>query len=102
MKTKTKMFKPTIKEQFYAFHASNHEVADELALLAFDLQRRGHERGSISQLFEVLRWQRAMNTDDPSSEFKLNNNYRSHYARMLTRCYPRLDGFFELRQMRSP
>ena len=98
----TTKFKPTIKEQFYAFHASNHEVADELALLAFDLQNKGHKRGGMKMLFEVLRWQRMMKTNDPFSEFKLNNNYTSHYARMLTRCYPRLEGFFETRQMRSP
>ena len=95
------MFKPTIKEQFYAFHTSNREVADELALLAFDLQDKGHKRGGMKMLFEVLRWQRMMRTSDPSSEFKLNNNYTSHYARLLADIHPRFEGFFETRRLRS-
>lgn len=34
-------------------------------------------------------------------EFKLNNNFRSHYARALMQRERELAGFFELRRLRS-
>ncbi len=42
-----------------------------------------------------------MQTDDPTSEFRLNNDYRALYARQLMDNEPELDGFFETRTLRS-
>jgi hypothetical protein len=92
---------PTIKEQFDAFHTTNPTVLDELVDLADQLFLHGYTRGSMKMLFEVLRWERMLETDDPSSEFKLNNNYTSHYARLVVQTYPRFEGFFETRNLRS-
>ena len=38
-----------------------------------------------------------MGTNDPASEFKLNNNYRSFYSRLLMEQEPELAGYFETR-----
>ena len=92
---------PTIEEQFNAFHETNPSVLDELVDLADQMVLHGYDRGSIGMLFEVLRWERMLETDDPSSEFKLNNNYRSRYARLIVQTYPRFEGFFETRNLRS-
>lgn len=92
---------PTITEQFDAFHATNPVVLLELVDLADEILSHGYTRGSIKMLFEVLRWERMLETDDPSSDFKLNNNYTSHYARLIVREYPRFEGFFETRNLRS-
>ena len=96
-----KAIDPTIGEQFEAFHATNPMVFDQLVGLADQLRDRGHTRGSMKMLFEVLRWERMLATDDPSSDFKLNNNYTSHYARLVTDRHPRFEGFFETRNLRS-
>ena len=92
---------PTIEEQFNAFHETNPQVLEELVELTDELIEHGSNRGSIGMLFEVLRWQKLLETDDPSSEFKLNNNYRSRYARLMAQTYPRFEGFFETRNLRS-
>ena len=89
------------EDRFRAFHKLNPAVFDELVVLADDLLQRGYKRGGMKMLFEVLRWQRMMRTSDPSSEFKLNNNYTSHYARLLADIHPRFEGFFETRRLRS-
>jgi hypothetical protein len=52
-------------------------------------------------LFEVLRWGHGMARVTGADEFKLNNNFKAHYARLLMQTTPELSGFFELRQARS-
>jgi hypothetical protein len=89
-----------LAEQFLDFHVQNPEVYVELRTLALQMRRRGVEQYGIGGLFEVLRWHRRMQTVDQASEFKLNNNYRSFYARLLMDNEPELDGFFELRTLR--
>lgn len=87
----------TPKEKFEEFHRENPHVYRELRQLALDLVEFGHERIGIGMLFEVLRWQRALRTTD--DDFKLNNNYRARYARLLMEREPRLAGKFEIRQI---
>ena len=57
----------------------------------------GHKRGSIKQMFEVLRWEYDLTTTD--NKFKLNNNYSAWYARLLMDHVPRFNDFFELRKL---
>lgn len=95
------LFRDTIQERFVAFHHANPQVFRRLADHAFRLKRRGYERAGIGMLFEVLRWEHMLNAKDPSSEYQLNNNYRSRYARLLMDTYPELRGFFEVRDLRS-
>ena len=90
------------QQQFETFHARNPWVYEALVKLARDLrQRDGHRLIGIGMLFEVLRWQYWMSTQDPNSSFKLNNNYRSRYARMIMDCEPDLADAFELRELKS-
>lgn len=86
----------TLDQQFDAFHAANPHVYSNLRRLALDAARRGRKMG-IKALYEVLRWQYSMNTTDDVSEFKLNNNYTSFYARLLMDQEPELAGYFETR-----
>ena len=85
------------REKFEEFHRDNPHVYRELRQLALDLVELGHERIGIGMLFEVLRWKRALRTTD--DDFKLNNNYRARYARLLMEMEPRLAGKFEIRQI---
>lgn len=89
----------TIKEAFDAFHAANPHVYAMLRKLALPLAQQGRRKIGIGMLFEVLRWQYALQTR--GDDFKLNNNYRSHYARLLMDREPALRGLFETRELRS-
>lgn len=88
----------TLRDQFLEFHQQNPNVYTELVLLARRAKRAGYRPG-IGGLFEVLRWRHGLATKgDP---FKLNNNHRAHYARMIMAREADLAGFFELRELRS-
>lgn len=91
----------TIQQAFMRFHEANPWVAAELRRMALDLVAQGHQRVGIGMLFEVLRWRFMRGTDDPGSTFKLNNNYRSRYARMLELTTPELAGRFETRALHT-
>jgi hypothetical protein len=86
-------------EKFWNFHEKNPQVFHELAEMALDAHAKGKKKIGIGMLFEVLRWNRFINTTD--ADFKLNNNYRSRYSRILVQVYPELDGLFETRRIRS-
>ncbi len=85
----------TLSERFDAFHRANPAVYASLKQIALDLVRRGIKRSSIAFCFERLRWLYAIQTS--GDVFKLNNNYKPYYARLLMESVPELVGFFELR-----
>lgn len=82
---------------YEAFIAANPWVLPRLAHLAHQIQARGHHHYGIAALVEVLRYE-YHTTNDPSSDFKFNNNYTPFMARDLMRHYPTLDGFFATRK----
>ncbi len=89
----------TIEERFSAFHAANPAVYRELRTMAPGIKRRGATRYGIAGLIEVLRYRYSLQTSGDS--LKLNNNFRSRYARLLIDNEPELDSFFELRELQS-
>ena len=91
----------THREKFEAFHSANPQVYKALEELAETLVTRGRSKIGIGFLCEVLRWNYYMNTDDPNSDFKINNNYRPYYARLLIQNNPLWENKFELRTIRS-
>lgn len=87
----------SLEERFRRFHALNPHVYRSLLALAHQEQAAGIERGSINRLYEVLRHRQALETrGDP---WKLNNSFRSFYARLLMECEPQLRGWFETRRL---
>ena len=94
-----KAYAGSIEDQFQAFDEANPKVYDMLKDMALELKRVGVKRWGIAGLFEVLRRDYALKTN--GGKFKLNNNYRSHYARALMAREPQLEGFFETRKLRS-
>jgi len=83
--------------QFKAFHLANPRIYRELVRLARDLKLKGHQRYGISGLFEVIRWHRHMETTDP--QFKLSNNHKPYYARLIMAREKDLNGFFQLNRL---
>lgn len=88
--------KASIAERFAAFHEQNPHVYDALRDLALKMQARGVKRWGIGAAFEVLRFNALMQTN--SLDYKLNNDYRSAYARLLMDSDARMVGFFETRK----
>ena len=91
----------TIEARFHSFHDANPHVYSALVLMATKLFNRGRSTIGIGMLFEALRWNYMMQTDDPNSRYKLCNDYRSRYARLIMRNEPQLSGIFKLRELTS-
>lgn len=87
---------PDISEGFQKFHKQNPHVFIRLREMALTMKRHGRSRLGIKMLFEVLRWERMLETS--GDEFKLNNNYSAFYARMLEETTPELKGIFATRK----
>lgn len=88
----------SIADKFYRFHEANPHVYKSLVRLARDYKERKHKKKlGIAMLFELLRWDHLMrvNSDD---DFKLNNNYRAYYARLIMASEDDLRDVFELRE----
>lgn len=91
----------TPAERFTEFHSRNPQVYQALEDMAFQLVKRGRKKIGINMLLEVLRWNYYMKTDDPNSDFKINNNYAPYYSRLLIENNPDWANVFELRKIRS-
>lgn len=91
----------TIQERFLAFHRANPWVYAALERLVEQWVARGRKRLGIRTLWERLRWDYAMATADPTSDFKLNDHMHSRYVRLLVTNHPEWAGLFELRKLRA-
>lgn len=89
----------TIQERFEAFHRANPGVYAAYRSAALQLVQSGITRYGIGSLTEMLRWEFAIRTKQDA--FKINNNFRSRYARMLMEHEAELKDFFELRELRE-
>lgn len=84
---------------FAAHHAAHPEVYAALVRLARQARARGHDRIGIGMLWEVLRWETTIG--DPAGEYRLNNDLRSRYARLIMDQEADLAGVFETRGLRT-
>lgn len=92
----------SIDAAFEAFHTRHPEVYAELVSMARKARARGRQKLGMGMLFEVIRWNRIVGgLPDELEAFKLNNNYRSRYARLIMQREPDLEGFFDTRALRS-
>ena len=89
-----------IDRAFAEFHAAHPEVYREFRRACEQLLAAGVEHYGAGAIFEVLRFHSAINRARDGG-FKLNNNFRSRYARLLMTEDPRFREFFETRKLRS-
>lgn len=86
---------------FADFHRANPEVFRLFCRFAEQL-RKTQDRGSAEQVWQRLRWEVRMWTDEQfSGRFKLDNRYRSKYARLLVKVDPSFKGWFRFRTRRK-
>lgn len=91
----------TIEGRFREFHARHPEVYEGLCRLARALVARGYSHLGIGMLWETLRYQTMLGASPGEDSFRLNDHYRSRYARLMMDQEPDLAGLFELRHLRS-
>jgi hypothetical protein len=87
-----------LEAAFWTFHRANPLV---YALLVQFAKQWAviHQHGSINALFERVRWEFGT-TIQRTDGFRLNNNHRAFYARLIEDNEPGFHGFFRLRQQR--
>jgi hypothetical protein len=95
MRDKTKQDR--IQAAFERFHKENPHVLDRLLELTDEYLMQGHSKVGIGMLFEVLRWTEDMSTTGDA--FKLNNNYRSRYVRLMLKRRPDWADVFSTREL---
>lgn len=91
----------TIQQQFEAFHAANPWVYRALVRLTTDWVAAGRTRIGIGMLTEVVRWQYGRATVS-SDDFRINNNFRSRYVRLMLAEHPAWSSVFQLRELKAP
>lgn len=85
--------------RFTSFHLKNPHVFSALHKLSSKAKALGWKKGSINLFFERLRWDYAIKTQ--GSKYKLCNDHRAFYARVLMAYDPDLEGFFRTRGQSS-
>lgn len=85
-----------IADGFWEFHRENPHVYDRLQAMALDIKSKGQRKIGMAMLFEVLRWEFLMSTAS-NEPFKLNNNYKAYYSRLLESSNAALEGMFTKR-----
>jgi hypothetical protein len=89
-----------LEQAFWKFHQANPHVYTVLVSLARRYRRRHPAaRLGIGMLYEVARWRMIMGTDSEDG-FKLSNNHRAFYARLIMRDEPDLAEAFETKEQK--
>ena len=79
---------------FLTYDEQSPEIWRQFEEISLDLIKRGYKHYSAYAILEVIRYHTGLRGGD---DFKINNNYRSGYARKFLAKYPQLKGFFEIR-----
>jgi hypothetical protein len=90
----------SIQTDFYQFHKDNPDVYRRLVALARKARSHGYSHIGIKHIWEVMRWEVMIETKG-ATDYKLNNNFTSRYARLIMGQEPDLAGVFEVRALRS-
>lgn len=89
----------TIQERFEEYHAANPHVYNTLVDYALKAKDRGYKRIGIGFLCEIIRWQGGPTKHQDG--FKLSNDFRSRYSRLIEEQEPDLRGYFTKRSLEA-
>lgn len=97
------ILRTSVDDRFEIFHRANPAVYAELVTLARKVRSGGRSHYSITALAQALRWHRDLVTSDTTKAipFKIDNDYLSRYARLISEQELDLKDFFEFRQLRE-
>ena len=104
--------KATIQERFEKFHLENPHVFARLEKHCQKAIDKGRKRIPINMVFEVIRWEHFIGTLPTDGDthlgqgefrrLKLNNDFKSRYARLYIKLYPGREKYIEIRQLKAP
>jgi hypothetical protein len=92
----------SIDQRFRDFHTANPSVYTELVAMARQITERGYTKIGIELLWSAYRWNKMMKTSPDEYGFKLNDHFRSRYARLIMASEPDLADLFHIRTLRTP
>lgn len=84
-------------DKYKEWDAANPQFYPLFCRFTEQLLNRGHRNIGVALIFERIRWESMIRTE--GEPFKLNNNYRSIYARRFMRDFPAYEGCFRLRSL---
>ncbi|MFF8769051.1 hypothetical protein [Kitasatospora sp. NPDC015120] len=90
----------TIQERFEQFHDLNPWVLTELERLTAECIEARFSKISLGMLFELVRYSYGRATLS-ADDFRLNNDFRSRYARLLIERHPEWGSHIEVRALRT-
>lgn len=90
----------TLQEAFEAYHAANPWVLTAFERLTADWVAKGNTRLGIAMLTEIIRWRYGREIVS-ADVFRINNNHRSRYVRLLLDRHPEWTDVFVIRTLRS-
>lgn len=99
----------SITEAFDTYHQLNPHVYSEVKKLALAAIEKGRKKISFKLIINVIRWERFMQTDEPTSvnvdgqlvAFKINDAYSSRFARLFAQEFPQHVNKIHFRELRS-
>lgn len=89
-----------LDELFLEFHRNNPHVYTTLVRLARKAKEHGADKLGIEYVFNIARWELMLETKSDNDVFKLNNNYKSRYSRLIMERESDLKGFFTTREQK--
>jgi len=91
----------TIRQRFNAFHKANPRVYDMIVRLSLQVKNQfGLQKCGVSLIYERMRWLHLQAGTSGEEPFKLSNDFRAEYARLIMLNEPGLQGFFNVRTLR--
>jgi hypothetical protein len=90
----------TILKQWTKYHMEHPEVYASFKLKALQMWASGRSHYGARFLIEAIRYEMDLKRG-PDDPFKINNNFTPLYARQFLMDHPRMQGFFELRSLKS-
>lgn len=87
-------------ERFMEYHSNNPHVYDAFLEVISRAKKKGKTKWSIAGAIEILRWESDLDaTVDYNFRFKIANDYKPIYARMVMELNPSLEGFLKTREL---
>jgi hypothetical protein len=86
--------------EFDRFLEENPHVFRQFRMICCKLKAKGHDRWGAKAIWEILRYQMALETNAPAGGPRLNNNMVSRMARKVME-EEDFAGFFELRSLKG-
>jgi len=89
----------TIRQAFIEFNKANPGVYEQFSKQALRGVYHGKKKLGAKNIIEYIRWEMSLKTTDQN--FKINNNFATHYARLFVSNNPEHKDRFSFRKLRS-